>query len=130
MRRKVFRHSIQLFASLLLAVQLMPLMSRAAPLSRVRRGKIKGQVIDINKARVVNALVIVEGVETHRRLVTDENGEFEILLPRGLYEIAVDANGFRRFISAETEVKAGKTRTIEIQLKEALRVMPVPAGQD
>lgn len=130
MRRKLFRHSVQLFASLLLAVQVMPLTTTAAPRSKLRPGKIKGQVVDINKARVFNALVIVDGVETHRRLVTDENGEFEILLPPGIYQISVDANGFRRFISAENEVKAGKTRTIQIQLKVAPGAMLVPAGHE
>src|SRR6267378_1758364 len=112
MRRKSFRHSVQLFASLLLAVQLMPLTMTAAPLSGLRPGKIKGQVVDINKARVINALVIVDGVETHRRLVTNENGEFEISLRPGRYQISIDADGFRPFISAENEVKADKTRTI------------------
>jgi uncharacterized membrane protein len=119
-----------LFASLLLAVQLMPLTIRAAPVPWPRPGKIKGQVVDINKARVVNALVIVDGVETHRRLVTDENGEFEISLRPGIYQTSVDANGFRRFISAENEVKAGKTRTIAIQLKVARGAMLVPAGHE
>jgi hypothetical protein len=130
MRRKSFHHSVQLFAGLLLAVQLMPLTLRAAPLARLRPGKIKGQIVDINKARVVKALVIVDGVETHRRLVTDDNGEFEISLRPGRYQISVDANGFRPFVSAENEVKAGKTRTIEIQLKVAPSAMLVPAGHE
>lgn len=130
MRRKLFRRSVQLVASLVLAVQLMPPPNRAAPLSKPQPGKIKGQVVDINKARVLNALVIVDEVETHRRLVTDENGEFEISLRPGMYQISVDANGFRPFISAENEVKAGKTRTIEIQLKVAQGARLVPAGRD
>lgn len=130
MRRKLFRHSVQLVASLVLAVQLMPLTNRAAPLSRPQPGKIKGQVVDINKARVFKALVIVDGVETHRRLVTDENGEFEISLRPGMYQISVDANGFRRFVSSENEVKAAKTRTIKIQLQVARGAMVVPAGHE
>jgi uncharacterized membrane protein len=130
MRSKFFRPSIQLFASLLLAAQLTPFQIKGARLSKPRLGKIKGQVVDVNKARVLNALVIVEGVETRRRLVTDDNGEFEISLPPGRYQISVDANGFRRFISVENEVKAGKTRTIEIQLRVASSAMLVPAGHD
>jgi uncharacterized membrane protein len=128
MKRRIFRNSAQLVAGLLLAVQLMPLTSKGAPLTRPQPGKIRGQVFNVNKARVVNALVIVFGVETHRQLVTDEYGEFEIPLRPGMYQIAVAANGFRRFVSAETKVKAGKTRTIEIQLKMASAAMPVPAG--
>jgi uncharacterized membrane protein len=130
MKRRIFRNSAYLVASLLLAVQLTPLASQGAPLSKPRPGKIRGQVFDVNKARVVNALVIVSGVETHRQLITDENGEFEISLRPGTYQIEVDANGFRRFVSPETEVKAGKTRTIEIQLKMASPAVLVPAGSD
>ena len=129
MKHQLSRHSVQLFASLLLAVQLMPLTVTAYS-SKLRPGKIKGQVVDINKARVVKALVIVDGVETHRRLVTDENGEFEISLRPGRYQTSVDANGFRPFISAENEVKAGQTRTIEIQLKVVRGATLVPAGRD
>ena len=130
MKRRVFRNSARLAASLLLAVQLIPLTSKGAPFSKPRPGKIRGQVFDVNKARVVNAIVIVRGIETHRQLVTDEYGEFEISLRPGIYQIAVDANGFRRFVSAETELKAGQTRTIEIQLKVASSAMLVPAGHD
>ena len=130
MKRRIFRNSALLAATLLLAVQLMPLTSKGAPLSKPRPGKIRGQVFDVNKARVVNALVNVFGGETRRQLVTDENGEFEISLRPGTYQIAVDANGFRRFVSAETELKAGQTRTIEIQLKVASAAGLVPAGSD
>ena len=130
MKRRIFRNSALLAATLLLAVQLMPLTNKGAPLSKPRPGKIIGQVFDVNKARVVNALVNVFGGETRRQLVTDENGEFEISLRPGTYQIAVDANGFRRFVSAETELKAGQTRTIEIQLKVASVAGLVPAGCD
>ena len=130
MKRRILRSSAQLVASLLLAVQLMPLTSKGAPFSKPRPGKIRGQVFDVNKARVVRALVIVVGFETYRELVTDDSGEFEISLRPGMYQIAVDANGFRRFVSAETELKAGQTRTIEIQLKVASGAMLVPAGSD
>ena len=128
MKRRVFRNSALLAATLTLAVQLIPLTSKSAPLSRPRPGKIRGRVVDVNKARVVNALVIVAGVETHRRLVTDDYGEFETSLRPGMYQISIDANGFRRFISGETEVKPGKTRTIEIQLTVAPGAMLMPAG--
>ena len=130
MKRRIFGNSALLAATLLLAVQLIPLTSKGVPLSKPRPGKIRGQVFDVNKARVVNALVNVLGDETHRQLVTDEYGEFEISLRPGTYQIAVDANGFRRFVSAETELKAGQTRTIEIQLKVASAAGLVPAGSD
>lgn len=126
----MFLRSVQLFAGLLLAVQLMPLAISGAPLTKPRPGKIKGLVFDINKARVVDALVIVDGAEIHRKLVTDEKGEFEISLLPGIYQISVEANGFRRFMSVATEVKAGKTRAIKIQLIVASVIMPTKAGSD
>lgn len=130
MKRRIFGNSALLAATLWLAVQLLPLTSQGAPFSKPPPGKIRGQVFDVNKARVVNALVTVSGGETQRQLVTDEYGEFEISLRPGVYQIVADANGFRRFVSAETEVKAGQTRTIEIQLKVASDAMLGPAGSD
>ena len=65
--------------------------------SRSGTGKIKGAILDINYARVVNAIVRVKGGEIRRSLKSNDEGQFEISLPAGSYEVTVEANGFRRF---------------------------------
>ena len=93
-------------------------------------GKVKGVITDVNKSRVVNALVTVEGNNSRRRLVTNGEGKFEVTLPSGKYLISVDANGFRQYVSPEFELKAGKTRKLDIELHVTKTVGLVPASSD
>ena len=93
-------------------------------------GKVKGVITDVNKARVVNAIVKVEGNQSRRRLVTNDKGEFEVALPSGKYLVSVDANGFRPYISPEFEVKPGKTQKLDIELHVAKSVGLTPASSD
>ena len=53
--------------------------------SRSDTGRIKGAILDVNYARVVNALVRVNGGETRRSLRSNDEGQFEISLPAGNY---------------------------------------------
>ena len=106
----------------------MPFLAvSGAPLTKQRLGRIKGSIRDINQARVLGAEVIVDGPEIHRRLFTDEYGEFEIAVPPGTYRIAIESNGFHRFRSEDIEVKRGKTQTMKIQLKVLAPMSLVPA---
>jgi len=51
--------------------------------SKSHTGNIKGTILDVNYARVVNALVRVNGGETRRSLRSNDEGQFEISLPAG-----------------------------------------------
>ena len=51
--------------------------------SKSDTGRIKGAILDVNYARVVNALVRVNGGETRRSLRSNDEGQFEISLPAG-----------------------------------------------
>ena len=93
-------------------------------------GKVKGVITDVYKATSVNAQVTLEGDKSRRRLVTNANGEFEVALPPGKYLVTVDANGFRVFVSPEFELKAGKTRKLDIELHVTKTVGLVPASSD
>src|SRR5260370_40782030 len=87
--------------------------------SKSGAGRIKGAILDINHARVVNAIVRVNGGEIKRSLRSNDEGQFEISLPAGSYQVTVEANGFRRFVYSSLRVKPDQTEMINIHLEEA-----------
>ena len=91
-------------------------------------GKVKGVITDVYKSRVANALVTVEGDKSRRRLVTNDEGKFEVTVPPGKYLISVDANGFRQYVSPEFELKPGKTQKLDIELHVTKTVGLTPAS--
>lgn len=98
----------------LVAASLTPVAGRA-PVKQF--GKIKGRVVDINNARIVRAEVLIAGEGLRWRLRTNSEGEFEMSLPIGEYQLSVDANGFRRSASQKFEIKSGKTQRFNIEMK-------------
>jgi uncharacterized membrane protein len=101
-----------LFVGLLSGVALTRAASSASP----RTGRIKGVLFDVNKARVVNAIVDVEGGYLKRRVLSDTEGRFEVSLPPGNYQITVKANGFQQFTSPAIRVAPGKSQILNVQL--------------
>jgi sporulation protein YlmC with PRC-barrel domain len=81
-----------------------------------RLGRIKGIVLDVNKARVVNAVVIVQGGEVKRQVMSNFEGRFEVSLPPGSYQITVKADGFRQFTSPLLRIESGKNRAFDVHL--------------
>jgi len=92
--------------------------------SKSHTGKIKGTILDVNYARVLNALVRVNGGETRRSLRSNDEGQFEISLPAGNYEVTVEANGFRRFVYSSLKVQPDETEMINIHLEVAKVLVP------
>ena len=81
-----------LFAALALLLLVGSMRADASVQSTVTAeplGRIKGVVVDWQDARVVNALIIVEGKNTRREFASNEDGEFKIELPKGIYRIKV-----------------------------------------
>jgi Carboxypeptidase regulatory-like domain len=93
-------------------------------------GKVKGVISDVYKGRVINAHVTLEGDKSRRRLVTNAEGKFEVVLPPGRYLVTVDAEGFRLFVSPEFEVKPDTTKKLNIELHEKKPVGLTPANSD
>jgi hypothetical protein len=91
-------------------------LTRAASSASPRTGKIKGVIFDVNKARVVNADVRVEGGDLKRRVMSDSEGRFEVSLPPGNYQIIVKANGFQQFTSPALRIAPGKSQVLNVQL--------------
>ncbi len=86
-----------------------------------------GVLLDANDARVVNATVKIDGGKIKRKVKSGQEGEFEIWLPAGNYQITVEANGFRRFVYSPLKVKPDETEMINIHLKVAEPRGLVPA---
>ena len=93
-------------------------------------GKLKGAILDANYARVVNAIVRVNGGEIKRSLRSNGEGQFEISLPSGEYELTVEANGFRRFVYSSLKVQSDETEMINIHLEEAAPKGLTPASRE
>jgi Carboxypeptidase regulatory-like domain len=91
-------------------------------------GKIKGRVVDVNKARIVGADVLIAGEGLRFRITTNSDGEFETALPIGEYQFSVEAPGFRRFASQKFEIKTRKTQSFSIEMQVAQ--LQVPASPD
>jgi hypothetical protein len=109
----VFKSSKVIAAFLLVGLLAGAGMTSAAS---PRVGRIKGMVLDVNKARVVSAVVIVQGGDVKRRVMSNDEGRFEISLPPGSYQITVKASGFREFSSPLLRVEPGKSRAFDIHL--------------
>lgn len=85
------------------------------------RGTLRGEVSDVNGARVANATVTAQskGSGLSSAATSNANGEFRIegLLP-GNYEVTVAAQGFAQ-VSAEVAVVVSTVRDITVALKPA-----------
>jgi hypothetical protein len=99
-----------------IAVLFLPVTLRAQEL----RGKIKGRVLDQNKAAVPGATVQVTDTSRNATvtLTTNSDGLFEAsyLLP-GDYQVVVEAPGFKKAIQDKVVVQINQTRDLELSLE-------------
>ena len=104
-----------------------PVIPRPASPAGRPPGKVVGVILDANDARVPEATVRVKGGGRTREVKCDEQGQFELSLPAGRYQITVEASGFRRFVYSSLEVKSNVTEMINIHLEAAVPRGLVPA---
>src|SRR5712692_2628151 len=86
-------------------------------------GRIQGTVVDPNGALILNAVVIIKGRQTIRRLTTNLDGAYEAELPPGIYEISTEISGWYAVRRARCRLLPGMT--ITITLAPPLRVSSV-----
>ena len=100
----------------IVAVLFLPVTLHAQEL----RGKIKGRVLDQNKAAVPGATVQVTDTSRNATVTLTTNGEglFEApyLLP-GNYQVVVEIAGFKKSIQDKVQVQINETRDLEIALE-------------
>lgn len=85
-------------------------------------GTIVGTVRDASGAVVPNATVNIidplKGSIIVRTVQTSNDGEFSAPnLPVGIYEVAVEAANFKKFVQSEIKLDVGQRRTIDIALE-------------
>ncbi len=103
------------FPVLLLVASLCPLLWGADP-----TGIITGTVLDPSGAVVVGAKVTVTNLETQftRDTTTSADGGFVFpLMPVGIYSVAVEAGGFRRFEQKGIQVRTDQSSTVQVSLQ-------------
>ena len=117
------RYSSFVLIIALIAASLTPVAGHA---SLKQSGKIKGRVVDVLNARIPRADVLIVGEGLRWRTMTDSEGEFEMSLPVGEYQLSVEAKHVRRSASQKFQIKAGKTQrfNIEMQVKEPEMLVP------
>ena len=82
-----------------------------------RTGKVSGVVLDLNEARIVDAVVTIQNPKVKRRVKSGYEGEFEIELPAGIYELTVEAGGFCKFYGESLKVKHKETEMVNIHMR-------------
>jgi hypothetical protein len=83
-------------------------------------GSITGVVTDPSSAAVPNARIVVNAPATGARSTTqtNENGIYTVAqLKEGRYELTVEANGFRAFVSKNIDLAARDNRRLDVSLE-------------
>ncbi len=104
------------FLILMLATVVCVGQKRSPSRSRTQMGKIQGVVLDASDARIVGAIITIENSQFRRELKSGEEGDFQVALPAGVYQIKAEASGFRRFELSPFKVKAHVSELINIHL--------------
>lgn len=84
------------------------------------RATVNGRVMDQNKAAVPNATISLRNTATNEAVVVTSNSEGNYTAPflkPGVYTIAVEAAGFKKFLRDKQELSVSQTATIDIVLE-------------
>jgi len=87
--------------------------------AQIPAGAIGGYVADGTGARITSASITItsKGTGLKRTVVTSGEGEFSaVMLMPGVYEIAVEAPGFKH-LAREATVEAGSTATVNLSMQ-------------
>lgn len=111
----------------IISIMLLALSSTVSPLAGQRRfmppahnlqpGKIVGTVLDKNDARIVGATIKIEGAQFNHATLSDEEGNFNVRLPAGVYKLSVEMDGFKRVLLAPFRVKGGGLESVSIHME-------------
>src|SRR5713101_4016999 len=83
-------------------------------------GELSGNVTDASGAVVANAKVTAANAETgiSRDVATDQNGNYIItLLQPGVYNLSVEAPGFRKTVQNNIELRVNQRADVNAQLQ-------------
>ena len=89
-----------------------------------RAGRVAGIVIDVNEARIVGASIRIQNAEFRKVVRSDTEGQFELEVPPGTYQLTVEKSGFKRFHLPAFRVGAGTNELVNIHLEVAPPKLP------
>jgi hypothetical protein len=85
-------------------------------------GKLHGRIVDVMGAVISKAPVTIRNSNARHEIVTDENGEFEIALPAGVYGIRTEEMpGFLRSRDLKVRVRRDQERRVTIAVMHTLK---------
>jgi hypothetical protein len=96
------------------------LLAATSAVAQNFQSTVVGQVTDPNGAAIVGALVTITAQSTGRTATatTSGDGGFTIpQLPPGVYELRVEASGFKRAIKSDQTLETGQPQRINFQLE-------------
>ncbi len=111
--------------SLTLALPFLVMSAFTVPAWAQTTGRITGVVQDASGGVIARAEVqaVNEGTGEDWKSATDDAGDYSFaLLPPGLYQIEVAANGFKTAVSRDVPVRITETTTINVSLAVGSRV--------
>jgi hypothetical protein len=91
--------------------------------------RIKGTLLDRNDAVIPGALITVKATNGKTRAYSNEEGSFEINLPAGVYDVEIDATGFKKLVVTNLEAIVGITAELKLRLEPKI-VSPHPIMSD
>ncbi len=116
-----YMHNIRSSQLMLLCLSIisMAIFTLALP-AQTYRATITGRVIDSTGAVIPGAMVVAreQATGTEYRATTSETGNYAIQqLPVGVYDISVEASGFRRYLQSDVRINVAQTLTRDITLE-------------
>jgi carboxypeptidase family protein len=115
----------QAFAAALLLLNLGLVAAVEAVIPETQLGgRISGVVVDLNDARIVGARISLKSERLSRTIYSSDEGEFEVEVPIGSYDLIAEARGFKTTITKDLQVRAGETISVSVKL------FPSPPPED
>src|SRR5215469_3223707 len=120
------------FRELLEGIFLICVLASCA-LAQSTTGSIGGTVMDPSGAVIPNAAITVTdlGTNIETKTTTDQNGSYVITpLPIGLYSVAVEAKGFKKFVASGIQLNVQDRLRVDatLQLGQGAETVSVEAA--
>src|SRR2546423_5639637 len=114
------KYHVPFLRVLFLAIGLILGLGAAASAQEIT-GSINGSVHDTNGAAVSGATVTITDTEKKvvvRTLTTNEDGAYAAPnLPVGIYDVLVEASGFKKYLGSKVKIDVGQRRALDIALE-------------
>jgi len=106
------------------------LSEAAAPDITETSGVLSGTVSDPSGAKITHAVVHVQGASPDRDVTTDNTGRFSLVLPLGIYNVTITAEGFRPYSTSVTLTDRADYAHIDARLVIAAKPEEITVPSD